>query len=585
MKKILIAASEAVPFIKTGGLADVIGALPKYFSPEEYDVRVILPKYACADPQEMQGLEKITECDVTLNWRKQYAGVLQKKKDGILWYFIDNEYYFAGDKPYDQIYLDAEKFAFFSKAVLTVLPLIDFCPDVIQCNDWQTSWIPVFLKAQFPDAFYSHIKTVFTIHNMRFQGRWYMDAYRDITGLPDSYFTMDTLECYGQANPFKGGVLFADFVTTVSKSYAREIQQPMGGEGLDGVMRLRSGELFGIINGIDASVYDTKTDPLLVKTYDADSWSEAKAVNKQALQKELGLVQREDAFLIGMVSRLTDQKGFDLVMEKMDAIMADPDVQIAVQGTGEEKYQQMFLHYAEKYVGRIAVKIQYSERLAHRIYASADAFLMPSQFEPCGLSQLISLHYGTVPMVRETGGLKDTVQPFTGKENDNGTGFTFQEYSADAMLDMIWRAKAVFCQDHEAWSQIARRGMEADFSWEKSAAEYAHLFDLLCQMRQNALQEEQSRKQEAEILKHQMQKLDSKAPSLEQIQKEVQDLEQIQEENVQSLKSKVCDVKTETQVYETQKNGCGSNQNKTASEKRHQYNASKKKNRKKNKPH
>ena len=571
MKKILIAASEAVPFIKTGGLADVIGALPKYFSTEEYDVRVILPKYACADQTEMSDLKKIVECDVILNWRKQYAGVLSKKKDGITWYFIDNEYYFAGDNPYDQIYLAAEKFAFFSKAVLTVLPLIDFCPDVIQCNDWQTSWIPVFLKAQFPDAFYKQIKTIFTIHNMRFQGRWYMDAYRDITGLPDSYFTMDTLECYGQGNPFKGGVLFADFVTTVSKSYAQEIQQPMGGEGLDGVMRLRSGELFGITNGIDTSLYNTMTDPLLVNNYDIESWKSAKRLNKQALQKELGLVKNENAFLIGMVSRLTDQKGFDLVMEKIDTLMEDPDIQIAVQGTGEKQYEQMFLHYAEKYTGRIAVKIQYSETLAHRIYASADAFLMPSQFEPCGLSQLISLHYGTVPMVRETGGLKDTVIPYDGKAESDGTGFTFQEYNADAMLEMIRWAKAVFCQDYETWSQIARRGMEANFSWKKSAAEYAHLFDLLCQMRQNALQEEQSRKQKAETLRHQMQKLDSKAPSLEQMQ----------EEKAQCLKSEGSESKDETQSHETQENNCGSNKNKTTSVKRHQYNASKKKNRKK----
>lgn len=495
MKKILLTASEAVPFIKTGGLADVVGALPRYFDPEQYDVRVMIPKYACMDQTLAAKFEKVAACEVELNWRKQYAGVLMYRSEGITWYMIDNEYYFAGSEPYGHIYLDAEKFAFFSKAVLTVLPLIDFCPDVIHCNDWQTGWIPVFLKAQFQDAFYRHIKTIFTIHNMRFQGRWYMDAYRDITGLPDEYFTMDKLESYGQANPFKGGIVFSDFVTTVSQSYAWEIQESVGGEGLDGLMRQRSGELFGIVNGLDYKVYDPVSDPLIVENFDADSWDTKKKRNKKALQKELGLKVSEDVFLIGMVSRMTDQKGFDLVAAKLDELMEYPDIQIAVQGTGEDRYQDMFRTFSHRYPGRIAAKIQYSETLAHRIYASADAFLMPSMFEPCGLSQMISLRYGTVPMVRETGGLKDTVQPYEAK-GCKGNGFTFVSYNADDMMQMVGRAHDVFKNHKEDWKTIALHGMEQDHSWEKSVKEYAKLYEMLDQIRQSEIREEARRQKE-----------------------------------------------------------------------------------------
>lgn len=485
MKKILLAASEAVPVVKTGGLADVTGALPKYFDKEKFDVRVIIPKYACMDSSLLGKFHKIAEGEVSLSWRKQYAGVLEGQIEGITYYLIDNEYYFAGPAPYDNIFLDAEKFAYFSKAVLTVLPLIDFQPDIIHCNDWQTGLLPVFLKAQFQnDSFYRHIKTIFTIHNMRFQGRWYIDAYRDITGLPDEYFTMDKLESYGQANPLKGGVVFSDLITTVSESYALEIQQQSGGEGLDGLMRAKADQLYGILNGIDNRVYDPKTDQYLYCNFDEKTWKEKKGENKKCLQKEMGLKEQPDAFLIGMVSRLTDQKGYDLVMSKIDEMMSLEGVQIALQGTGEAKYENMLKDYEARYPGRIAAQFVYSERTAHRIYGSADALLMPSMFEPCGLSQLMSMRYGTVPMVRETGGLKDTVLPYN-SETKKGTGFTFFQYSPDEMMKMITGAYETYMDKKEAWAGIALQDMKQDFSWAKSADKYAELYEMLCKIKES----------------------------------------------------------------------------------------------------
>ena len=478
MKKILFAASEAVPFIKTGGLADVTGSLPKYFDHTKYDVRLILPKYLCMDEKFVREMKLIGEYQVHLNWRIQYAGVYEVCKDGITYYMIDNEYYFAGPAPYGDIYQDAEKFAYFSKAVLTVLPQIGFQPDVIHCHDWQTGLIPVFLKAQFcQDPFYQNMRTVITIHNMKFQGRWYIDAIKDATGLPDSYFTMDKLESYGNANLLKGGIVYADRVTTVSESYASEIQGIDGGEGLDGLMRARSNDLYGIVNGLDYEVFNPKTDPSIpqILQSDVDAY---KAANKAALQKELGLEQEKDTFLIGIVSRMTDQKGFDLVDYMFDEIMAEPKIQIVALGTGEQRYEDMFRYFAGKYPGRVSANIGYSEAFAHRIYAGCDAFLMPSLFEPCGLSQLMSLRYGTVPMVRETGGLKDTVEAYNEFEH-TGTGFRFHNYNAHEMLYMIRYAYKIYSQYPEEWKAIIARGMAKDFSWNQSAAKYAALYDEL----------------------------------------------------------------------------------------------------------
>lgn len=476
MKKILFASSEAVPFIKTGGLADVVGSLPKYFPKNEYDVRVVVPKYMCMDRKYTEEMKLVTECQVQLNWRTQYAGVYERKEDGVTFYFIDNEYYFAGPAPYGQIYQDAEKFAYFSKAVLTILPEIGFQPDIIHCHDWQTGLIPVFLEAQFrQNEFYRYMRTVYTIHNMKFQGRWYVDAIRDVTGLDSSYFTMDKLESYGNANLLKGGIVYADHITTVSETYAKEIQSTEGGEGLDGLMRAKSYALSGIVNGLDYNVFDPKKDPAIAKKLTGGVSSYKKA-NKQALQKETGLEEDTDKFLFGMVSRLTDQKGFDLVDYMMDEILGDERIQIVVLGTGEQRYEDMFRYFAQKYPGRVSANIYYSEEFAHRIYAGCDAFLMPSLFEPCGLSQLMSMRYGTVPMVRETGGLKDTVEAYNEFEH-TGTGFSFHNYNAHEMLYMIRYACKIYFGYPEEWEGIIHRGMAMDYSWAASASKYVEIYE------------------------------------------------------------------------------------------------------------
>ncbi len=499
MKKILFASSEAVPFIKTGGLADVAGSLPKYFSKKAYDVRVVLPKYLCMKESYAEEMEPVAECQVSLNWRTQYAGIFKLVRDGVTFYFIDNEFYFAGPAPYGEIYQDAEKFAYFSKAVLTILPILDFKPDIIHCHDWQTGLIPVFLEAFYrEEPFYHHIRTILSIHNLKFQGRWYIDAIRDVTGLPQEYFTVDTLESYGQANLLKGGIVFADYITTVSESYAKEIQTTECGEGLDGLLRMRSFRLAGIENGLDYKEQDPAKDKRIAYRLKGDI-GEYKRKNKADLQKTLGLSEREDAFLIGMVSRLTDQKGLDLVDYILDEILADQSIQIAVLGTGEERYENMFRFFAGKYPGRVSANITYSEELAQKIYASCDAFLMPSRFEPCGLSQIMALRYGTVPLVRETGGLKDTVEPYNEFEH-TGTGFSFHNYNAHEMLFMIRYANKIYSQYPEEWTGIIKRGMEQDFSWNVSCKKYAVIYDLIIREEAERSEEERRQKEEAERL-------------------------------------------------------------------------------------
>lgn len=480
MKKVLYAASEAVPFIKTGGLADVVGTLPGYFPKDEYDVRVILPKYACMKEELSQNLKKILTCRVDLNWRQQFTEVYEAQADGITYYLIGNDFYFAGPKPYDHIYLDAEKFAYFSKAVLTILPLIEFQPDIIHTHDWQTGLVPAFLKVQFAqDPFYRYIRTIHTIHNMKYQGRWYIDAVKDITGLPDHCFTNDTMECYGKANLLKAGLVYADRITTVSASYAIEIQTPDGGEGLDGLMRARCADLSGICNGIDYEAYDPRTDPQISRNLKR-SVPVYKAANKADLQKEMGLDEDPDAFLIGMVSRLADQKGFDLVLQAGEEILKVPGVQMVILGSGEERYENALRGLASKDPSRICAWIGYSDQTAHRIYAGADAFLMPSQFEPCGLSQMIAMRYGTVPLVRMTGGLLDTVEPYNAQKG-TGDGFAFGEYNAWDMLRMIGEAAGIYRNEPDAWARIRENGMRKDFSWKKSADGYRFLYDRFAQ--------------------------------------------------------------------------------------------------------
>ena len=479
MVKILFAASEAVPFMKTGGLADVVGSLPKYLDKEEYDVRIILPKNACMVEKLKKMLRIPSHIYVSLGWRKQYAGILVAQYENIIYYFIDNEYYFSGDKPYNNIYEDVEKFAFFSKAVLDALPLLDFCPDIIHCHDWQTGLIPTYLKNYHnKSSFYQNIKTVFSIHNMKFQGRWKLKAVMDATGLPEELFAAHALESYGDANYLKGGILYADVVTTVSPTYAREIQTREGGEGLDGLMCERRESLYGILNGIDYELYNSKTDPHMAKHFDTLDFVLGKKANKAALQKLLHLPQKENVFLVSMVSRLTNQKGFDLVAYDMDKILSKDKIQFAVLGTGEEKYEKMFYYFAEKYPDKIKVCTEYSEALAHKMYASSDAFLMPSLFEPCGLSQLMAMRYGTIPMVRETGGLKDTVEAYNEYEK-TGTGFSFCNYNADEMLHMIHYAMHVYYDDRKSWNEMAIRCMKKDYSWNNSAKEYEKLYNQL----------------------------------------------------------------------------------------------------------
>lgn len=479
MTKILFAASEAVPFMKTGGLADVTGSLPKYFDKEKYDIRIILPKYLCMDEAWKGQLHFKCHFYVNLSWRKQYAGIFETEYDGITYYLVDNEFYFAGDKPYNALYQDVEKFTFFSKAVLESLPLIDFCPDIIHCHDWQTGMIPVFLKTVYGDEnYYAGIKSVFSIHNLQFQGRFNLAAVMDVTGLPEQIFTSDKLEAYGEANLLKGGVVYADAVTTVSENYAYEITTEEGGEGLDGLMRARSNSLYGIVNGIDYNEYNAETDAYIYKSFTQKTVVSGKAANKKALQKEAGLPVEKDTFLLGMVSRMTSQKGFDLVAYIMEELLHTEKIQLVVLGTGEEQYQNMLRYFAERYPQKIKVNIGYSEEMAHRIYASCDAFLMPSLFEPCGLSQLMSMRYGTLPIVRETGGLKDTVEAYNEYEN-TGTGFSFANYNAHEMLAALRYAMSVYYNKKQDWNSMVHRAMEQDFSWNSSAEKYENLYQKL----------------------------------------------------------------------------------------------------------
>ncbi len=479
MKNILFVSSEGVPFIKTGGLADVVGSLPKYVDKEYFDIRVVLPKYTCMS-QNMKDLMKYkTHFYMDFNWKNEYVGILEAVVDGVTYYFIDNESYFCGFKPYsNNVYEDIVKFAFFSKAALSAMPLLDFRPDVIHCHDWQTGLIPVYLHERFQgNDFFHGIKSVMTIHNLKFQGKWDIKSIKELTGLPDFYFTPDKLECYKDANLLKGGLVFADAITTVSDTYAEEIKCAFYGEGLDGLMRARSGDLRGILNGIDYDEYNPETDKFIEHKYNAVNFRKEKVRNKRALQKELGLVEDDRKMMIGIVSRLTDQKGFDLIAYVMDELCQD-DVQIVVLGTGEERYENMFRHFDWKYNQKVSANIYYSEAMSHKIYASCDAFLMPSLFEPCGLSQLMALRYGTVPIVRETGGLKDTVEPYNEYES-KGTGFSFTNYNAHEMLSAIRYAERIYYDKKREWNKIIDRAMAADFSWRVSALKYQEMYDWL----------------------------------------------------------------------------------------------------------
>lgn len=479
MKKILFVASEGVPFIKTGGLADVVGSLPKYIDKEYFDVRVIMPRYVCMSQKVKEKLKYRTHFYMDFQWHEEYVGIMEAEEEGIKYYFIDNEKFFNGPKPYsDNVLAEISKFAFFSKAALSILPVINFRPDVIHCHDWQTGLIPVYMKERFAAGeFYQGMKSVITIHNLKFQGKYDVKTVQGITGLASEYFAPDKLESFKDANLLKGGLVFADAITTVSDTYAEEIKTSFYGEKLEGLLNARSKDLRGIVNGIDYQEYNPETDKYIVKSYNAVNFRKEKIKNKRALQKELGLEENDKTMMIGIVSRLTDQKGMDLVDYIMDDLCQD-NIQFVVLGTGDEKYENMFRHFDWKYHGRVSANIYYSEELSHKIYASCDAFLMPSLFEPCGLSQLMSLRYGTVPIVRETGGLKDTVEPYNEYES-TGTGFSFTNYNAHEMLNAIRYAERIYYDKKREWNKLIDRGMAVDFSWQVSAKKYQEMYDWL----------------------------------------------------------------------------------------------------------
>ena len=477
--KVLFAVSECVPFLKTGGLADVAGSLPKYFDKDRYDVRVILPKYTCIPREYGEKMRYLTHFYTGFQFRDQYVGVLTTEADGVTFYFIDNESYFSGAWPYSDPSRDIEKFAFFSRAVLSALPLIGFQPDVLHCHDWQTALIPVYLNDYFQGSlFYRNMKTVLTIHNLKFQGIYNVSDFRNLTGLDAFYFTPDKLEYYGNGNMLKGGIVYADRITTVSESYKEEIQTDFYGEGLSGILKAKRDRLFGIVNGIDTASYDPETDRALCRNYSVSDFPEGKAANKAEIQKDFGLKCDPSAFLIGIVSRLTDQKGFDLIERVMGEILSLPGVELIVLGTGEQRYEAMFRAYAEHYPDRVSANIRYSESLSRRIYAASDAFLMPSLFEPCGLSQLLALRYGALPIVRETGGLKDTVTPYNEYEG-TGNGFSFTNYNAHDMLHVIEYAYSVYTNRPKEYRRLTERAMRSDFSWKVSASKYERIYEEL----------------------------------------------------------------------------------------------------------
>lgn len=479
MKNILFVASECVPFVKTGGLADVVGALPKSLDRTKYDVRVILPDYASIPAKYRSQFRYIHHFYMDLGrLGNVYVGIMTYEMDGITYYFIDNEHYFSGEKPYGDIHWDIEKFCYFSKAALAILPVIDFHPDIIHCHDWQTGVVPVFLHTLFkPNPFYQGIRTIMTIHNLKFQGVWDIQTLKLYTDLPDYVFLPDRMEFKKDANMLKGGLVYADRITTVSNTYAEEIKMPYYGEGLDGLLRAKSDTLSGIVNGIDYDIYNPANDPKLYQTYTTKTFRKGKAANKARLQEELGLPVDPEVMMLAMITRLTDQKGLDLVEWVLGRLL-DSRIQFVVIGTGDPRYENLLRHYEWSRKDKVSSNIYFNDERAHRLYAAADAMLMPSRFEPCGLTQLISLRYGTVPIVRETGGLRDTVEAYN-QFAGTGTGFSFANYNADEMLGAIFYAEQIFYDDRNAWDAMAVRGMEADFSWNESAKKYEALYDSL----------------------------------------------------------------------------------------------------------
>lgn len=474
--QIVFASAECAPFVKTGGLGDVAGSLPAALVRAGAEVIVMVPKYATIKDEYKAQMEHFSDFYVSLGWRNEYCGLEKLEHDGVTYMFIDNERYFARDYPYG-FFDDGERFAFFSKAItesLQHLPAGFEC-DILHCNDWQTALAPVFLREFYQGLpLYDRVKTVFSIHNVAFQGQFSDTVMEDILGVAHIPAAATQLRCDAcSINYMLGALHYADAITTVSPTYASEIQTPEFGEGLDGVLRERSYALQGILNGIDVAAFDPATDKRIAANYTVDDRS-GKAVCKAKLQEELGLEVRDDRPLMVMVTRLTRQKGMDLVMYALDRILSG-GVQVAVLGTGDRDYEDGLRYFQDKYPGTMAARIEFDPALSQRMYAAADMFLMPSKFEPCGLSQIIAMRYGTLPIVRETGGLKDTVQPyneFTGE----GTGFSFTNFNGDEMGDAVFRAARLFWDNREAWNQLVTQAMSQDFSWTRSADKYLDLY-------------------------------------------------------------------------------------------------------------
>ena len=473
MLKVLYVTSEAVPFAKTGGLADVAGSLPKELRAKGIDARVIMPKYGKIKEEHTSRMELIFEGTTHLGWRKPYVGVLTCEQDGVPFYFIDNEQYFKRDAfyGYDD---DAERFGFFCRAILDILPQIDFIPDVIQLNDWHTGPISVLYRSDYAwQDLYRGIKTVFTIHNLKYQGVFARDAFTDILELDWKWY--DGMSFFDSVNYMKAGLVYSDYITTVSRTYAHEIQNAYYGEQLDGILRMRHDRLVGIVNGIDYTVYDPATDKRIFTNYRVDDIA-GKRENKQKLQELCGLPQK-NVPILAMVTRLVEAKGLDLVQHIIDELLSMEDIQLVIVGTGDKKYEDFFRALAWKYPQKVSANILFDETLAHRVYAGADLFLMPSQYEPCGIGQLIALRYGTLPVVRKTGGLNDTITAYN-KYTGEGNGFEFGNFNAHDLLYTIKWALGLY-GDESVWQNLVKNAMSCDYSWNYSAEEYIDLYTMM----------------------------------------------------------------------------------------------------------
>lgn len=476
-RSVAFIGSECYPFVKTGGLGDVMSALPKSLAKLNCDVKVIIPRYKCI-PQKFQ--EKMEykgsfSMDLCADGKKYYVGIMEYQEDGVVYDFIDNDEFFSWGNPYTNLIDDIPKFCYFGKAALAALNYLDWTPDVVHCHDWQAALVPLYLRTCFKDSNVGRASCVLTIHNLRFQGIYDRKTIQYWSGLPDYVFNKDCLtQNWLDANMLKGGITYSNVVTTVSNTYAGEIQTEEYGEGLEEHLRYHHNKLVGIVNGIDTDIWNPATDKLLAAPYDSTNVIENKKANKKALQESLGLEVDDHKIVIGLISRLTNQKGLDLVNSVIPHIM-DEHTQVVVLGTGDAEYEDAFRYYENAYKGNFCAYIAYNENVAHNIYAGCDALLVPSRFEPCGLTQLISMRYGSVPIVRETGGLKDTVQPYNLFDN-TGNGFTFDRYESGLLYDAINRAKTLYFESRPYWDDMVVRNMNKDVSWEQSAKHYKDMY-------------------------------------------------------------------------------------------------------------